>query len=95
MKLNNKVLLTSFCILIFTVPVFADMFTPSVSCYKPSKAFEFTSQWQIDSFNNDVQTYKNCIEDFVDDQNEAINNHQEAADDAIDEWNRFVNYELN
>jgi hypothetical protein len=42
-----------------------------------------------------VQRYKNCIQDFVDEQNQAIETHQQAADDAIDEWNRFVNYELN
>ena len=42
----------------------------------------------------DVEIYKMCIEDFVEEQNEAIRMHQEAAQEAIDEWNNFVNYEL-
>ena len=73
----------------------ADMFTPSHSCSKPYKPFEFDDQWAVDNFNNEVQTYKRCISDFVDEQNDAARDHQSAAEDAINEWNSFVNYELN
>jgi len=94
-KSNKKILFTSLIVLGFSIPVLADMFTPSPSCSKPMKPYEFTSQWEVDSFNDDVQTYKQCIQDFIDEQNEAVETHQQAASDAIDEWNRFVNYELN
>ena len=70
----------------------ADMFSPSHSCYKPIKPYQFNSQWEVDSYNNDVETYKNCIQDFVDEQNNAIRVHNQAASDAIDEWNSFANY---
>ena len=70
----------------------ADMFTPSNSCYKPNKPYEFTDQWQVDSYNNEVQRYKNCIVDFVDEQNDAVNTHLNAKNEAIAEWNRFANY---
>ncbi|HBT32961.1 MAG TPA: hypothetical protein DEB15_09020 [Pusillimonas sp.] len=73
----------------------ADMFEPSHICNKPYKPFEFASQWELDSFNDEVRQYKQCIANFVDEQNEAVANHQRAAEQAIDEWNNFVNYELN
>lgn len=73
----------------------ADTFTPSHYCSKPYKPYEFNSQWEIDNFLSEVEDYRNCIEEFVDEQQSAIRKHQQAADDAIDEWNSFVNYELN
>ena len=73
----------------------ADSYTPSHYCSKPYKPFEFTSQWEVDSFLSDVENYKSCIEDFVEEQQDAIRKHQSAADEAIDEWNSFVRWELN
>ena len=81
--------------LILASPISADMFAPSPYCSKPYKPFEFTSQWELDNFNAEVQRYRNCIEEFVEEQERAIRNHQQAADDAIEEWNRFVRFELN
>ncbi|PMR71361.1 hypothetical protein [Halomonas heilongjiangensis] len=72
-----------------------DSWGVSHSCYKPMKPFQFTSQWQVDQFNMEVETYQMCIQRFVDEQNEAILNHSRAAEEAIDEWNNFVNFELN
>ena len=77
-----------------TIGINADMFSPSPSCSKPYKPYEFTDQYQLDSFNDDVQRYKQCIVDFIDEQNNAIRNHQSAREEATEEWNRFVNYEL-
>ena len=73
----------------------ADMFTPSHSCSKPIKPYQFDSQWELDSLNDEVQRYKRCISDFADEQHEDARRHQEAAQEAIEEWNRYVNYELN
>jgi len=64
-------------------------------CFAPTKPWDMTDTWQVNSFNNDVDSYKQCIEDFVDEQNEAIRDHRSVAKDAIDEWNMFINYELN
>lgn len=72
----------------------ADMFTPSHSCRKPHKPYEFRDEWHVQSFQDEVERYKRCIEEFVDEQNDEAQNHQEAAGDAIDEWNRFVRFEL-
>ena len=73
----------------------ADMFSPSHSCFKPNRPYEFTSEWELDNFMNDVERYKQCISDFVDEQQEEARNHIEAADEAVEEWNRFVRDELN
>jgi len=73
----------------------ADMFTPTPSCSKPYKPYQFTDQYQVDNFNSEVESYKRCINDFVDEQNDAARKHANAAEEAINEWNSFVNYELN
>ncbi|MDE1348266.1 hypothetical protein [Vibrio aestuarianus] len=89
------------CLLVAAISSFssgmavADMFQPSHSCIKPYKPFQFKSQYEVDSFNDDVQRYKQCISDFVEEQNDAMRKHSDAADDAISDWNNFVNYELN
>lgn len=73
---------------------FADTIDPSHPCRKPIKPYEFKDEWEIESFKDDVDRYKRCIEDFVEEQEEAIEAHQNAASEAVDDWNRFVKYEL-
>lgn len=53
----------------------------SHSCTKP---WDRNCQGAVDS-------YKSCIEDFVDEQQTAIRTHSDAASDAIEEWNSFAN----
>ena len=72
----------------------ADMFSPSHYCRKPIKPYEFTDEWQITQFKNEVERYKDCISAFVDEQNGAAKKHQDAAEEAIEEWNSYVRYEL-
>ncbi len=93
----NKVIF-GFLVILFWLGasnVFADMFAPSHYCNKPSKPYQFNSEWEISSFKSEVGTYRNCINDFVDEQNDAIRQHKNAAQDAIDDWDNFVSYELN
>jgi hypothetical protein len=73
----------------------ADSSEPSHSCRKPHAPISPTSKWEWDNFRDDVDRYKRCIKDFVQEQQDAIENHKRAAEEAIDEWNRFVRYELN
>ena len=74
--------------------VYADNYSPSHSCRKPIKPYKFTRNWEVEQFKDDVARYKQCINDFVDEQNEAVENHKRAAKNAIDEWNGYVRYEL-
>ena len=76
------------------MPAAADMFSPSHSCSKPHKPYQFEDEWDVRRFKNEVEDYKQCIADFVDEQNDEARNHEEAAQEAIDEWNNYVNYEL-
>jgi len=73
----------------------ADRYGLSPSCSKPFKPFQFNSQWEVENFKSEVERYKRCISEFVEEQYEAINRHQQAADEAIEEWNDFVRRELN
>lgn len=73
----------------------ADSYQPSPSCSKPYKPYQFNSKWELDNFNNEVDRYKRCIKEFVEEQQQAVENHRSAARDAVDEWNRYVRSELN
>ena len=74
--------------------VSADTFKPSHYCSKPNKPYKFTSEWQIQQFQNDVERYQKCISNFLEEQDRAIQKHQQAAKEAIDDWERFVKYDL-
>jgi len=67
---------------------------PTHSCRKPYKPYKFNSEWEVQNFKDEVDRYKRCLKDFVQDQKDAIDQHQEAANDAVDEWNRYAKYEL-
>jgi hypothetical protein len=70
------------------------MFAPSPSCTKPYKPYKFNDQYEITNFKNQVEEYRQCINDFVEEQNNAIVNHRHAAEEATSEWDNYVNYEL-
>lgn len=72
----------------------SDTFTPLHYCSKPFKPFQFSSDLDVQIFLNQVNAYERCINNFVQEQEEAMRRHQEAAQNAIDEWNRFVRFEL-
>ncbi|MBB6287652.1 LmbE family N-acetylglucosaminyl deacetylase [Pseudomonas sp. JAI120] len=69
---------------------FADTIEPSHDCSQPSVPYEFEDQNERDQFNAEVEEYKSCITDFVEEQQDAIRKHKSAADDAIEEWNSFA-----
>jgi hypothetical protein len=81
--------------LVIATPIHSDSFGVSHYCSKPHKPYEFNDEWELERFKDDVEEYKRCINDFVEEQHDAIRNHQRAAEEAIDEWNNFVDYELN
>lgn len=80
--------------MLMTSVAVADSWQPSHSCRKPYKPFSFSNQWEVDSFNDDVRQYRKCIEEFIEEQQEAIDNHRQAAEEAIDDWESFVRLEL-
>ena len=93
--MNVRVLACGLTLTLFAHAAIADTFQPSPSSYKPTKPYKFTSQWEVDSYNNDVERYKQCIKAFVEEQQLAAATHKRAAAEAIEQWNNFVKYELN
>lgn len=77
---------------VLLVPAWAigDSELPVPSCSRPLKPPQFRSRAELDSFHNDALRYKKCIEDFVAEQEKAIQLHLRARDDAIKDWNEFV-----
>lgn len=71
----------------------AEWVTPH-SCTKPTKPLFADDEFAMSMYESEVRKYKACIQEFVQDQEDAIRQHRQAASDAIDEWNRFVKYEL-
>ena len=82
-------------IVLTATTVMADSYPPSPSCSKPYKPYKFNSNAEIQNYTNDLEQYKRCIKNFVDEQQQAIEVHKNAATQAIDEWNRFIRLEMN
>lgn len=68
----------------------ADIVEPSHDCNQPDIPYEFQNKYERDQFLADVEEYKTCITDFVEEQQDAVRKHNSAAEDAIEEWNAFA-----
>ncbi len=87
-----KKLLLLLTLIVSQIVLSADSSVPSHHCIKP-KAYAFMDdKKELDSYKTGTQKYKECIQAFVDEQNEAIKNHEKAANSAIKEWNHFTKY---
>ena len=91
----GKSIVATVCALALCGAAQADTFQPSHPCSQPYKPFEFTSDWELRNFLDEVEDYRQCIEDFVEEQQDAIRKHSAAAEEAIEEWNDYVDSELN
>ncbi len=68
----------------------ADNFQPDDDCSEPYMPYEFASEFERDQFLSEVEDYKQCIAEFVDEQNDAITRHKAAAEESIEKWNSFA-----
>jgi hypothetical protein len=73
-------------------PIAADTGSPSHSCQKPKPydPMEYRSKADVDMYNDSVDLYKRCIEEFVEEQEKAVKRHHDAAVAATEEYNSFV-----
>ncbi|QSX33129.1 hypothetical protein JYB87_15585 [Shewanella avicenniae] len=102
----KKRILSILLVLLFPLSTYAVVFGgsnlgfrgyPSHSCSKPTKPFKpysFNSQWEIDSYNSDVelynsqlQQYLSCIDEYIENANNDIKRIKEKGQAAIDEAN--------
>jgi len=66
-------------------PVFADMISPSHTCSKPITPSHFANRHDLANFDRQVGKYKQCLTDFVNEQNKEARMHSEAARKATNE----------
>ncbi|RYG62107.1 MAG: hypothetical protein EON60_01000 [Alphaproteobacteria bacterium] len=58
---------------------------PKASCSKPFKPFSFTSQWDVDRYNNDLKRYADCVDEYMENANNDIKRIKESANDLMRE----------
>lgn len=82
-----RVLAFLFC---FVSTAWADSYQPSHDCSEPTEPFDMTNDWERQQYIDEIEEYKQCIEEFIEEQELAVRNHQNAADEAVDDWNGFA-----
>ncbi len=65
--------------------VFADMITPSHTCARPITPSQFAPREDLTNYDRQVGKYKQCLTDFVNEQNKEARMHIEAARTATNE----------
>jgi hypothetical protein len=63
---------------------------PTHTCVKPEHPGPFARERQLKAFTLSVETYKNCMQKFAADQQEAAKAAIEAGNAAVKEFNDFV-----
>ena len=76
-------------LVLLPLSVHADMITPSHSCAKPVKPSQFANEAAQATYRRQVTSYKQCLSDFVNEQNKEARLHSEAARNAGNELNRI------
>lgn len=84
MKMSQSELVVILLVL-GAAPVSADMISPSHSCSKPIEPSHFASRADRDKFGREVRLYKQCLSDFIHEQNKEARMHSEAARKATNE----------
>ncbi len=88
MKLNRSVHV-SLLLMMSAAPVLADMITPSHTCAKPITPSQFATREDHAKFDRQVGKYKQCLTDFVNEQNKEARFHSEAARKATNELKKI------
>jgi hypothetical protein len=64
---------------------------PTHNCVKPESLGPFAREpQQFKAFTRDMETYKNCMQKFAADQQEAAKAALEAGNAAVKEYNDFI-----
>jgi len=82
------------CLAVSGIALAAPEWVTSHSCSKPAKPVFMDDELAVSMHQRRVRDYKECIQEFVQDQEDAIDQHRRQAQAAIDEWNTFVRFEL-
>jgi hypothetical protein len=66
-------------LVLLPLSVHADMITPSHNCSKPVNRSQFASEAEQATYRRQVNSYRRCLSDFVNQQNKEARMHSEAA----------------
>lgn len=75
---------------VFPTVTCAHMLTTPTLCSAPVKPYKLTDKYEIDKYKMQVEKFKECITDFIEEQKQAVAKHNATINSAIDEWNLFV-----
>jgi hypothetical protein len=82
------------CLLAATLTANADPYPPRHECNKPAEPFRLASDWERENHAEAMREYARCLQEFIEEQQEAAEAHRQAAQEALDEWNRNVRAQL-
>lgn len=68
----------------------AHFYVENPSCRAPKKPLQFVTDLDKQEFDNKVQAYRQCLEEFVNKQNSAMEKHKQSADKAAEIWRAYV-----
>lgn len=94
---SNQVLNMTLAFVVLTIAsadLYGDSYGSSHSCYEPSKPYDLSDSYALDSFLDDVQDYRDCIADYIEEQQDQAQYHLEAAEEAARDWEWFFQREL-
>ena len=96
MRHSAAKVLTSIAILAsLSLPTYADSSPPKPSCTKPDNPGTLASDVRMKGFQKEVDSYRDCVNKFAQEQKTAAETHTTAGNKAIEDFNLFVKTEMN
>lgn len=63
---------------------------PDPTCIEPSVPYSFSNQYEVDSFNNEVDEYRECIKRYVEAAELDQKRISEKIDETVTNFNLFI-----
>lgn len=77
-------------LLIVTIASLCHALEPKNNCMMPSIPIKMRNNSDIRAFNTAGDIYKSCIDKFIQDHRENVNNSMQSMRDAGADWSKFV-----
>ncbi len=68
----------------------AHFFSEAHQCKGPLRPLEFTTEQDKQQFEQKVENYRVCLQQFINKQNAAMTKHQTAGKKAADTWSEYA-----
>jgi len=92
--MNKTVVMLVLASCMVPASVQAHFFSEAHDCKAPRKPLEFITELDRQQFEQQVESYRSCLQTFVDKQNRAMARHQSSAQQAVDTWSNYAQREL-